>query len=279
MTRTLCFRALALTLLTLPAVALMALPAYAQQGGDAPPGNNGTIKIDGVLMDEGNENNPHPGCTFVVDFFGYDVGTRTATLEFEGQAPTGGGMLLTDTFTFEVASRESGNELNHSQPVDLSDELAGIEPHPQQGWHVKLTAHVDGSQGSDRKHKVFWISECAEAGDVMAEEESVVPAAPDEVMQIAVPVPEVVDVVQVEAANVAAWNAAVWAAAMEANAAQASAPAAEPEVAVLSSGATAAPAGTLPRTGAGTSWSLTLGILSIAAGVVLLHASRRRLLA
>ena len=80
-----------------------AAPASAQEGGDAPAGNNGTIKIDDVPIDDGNENVPHPGCTFVVDFFGYDVGTRTATLEFEGQAPTGGGMLFTDTFTFEVA--------------------------------------------------------------------------------------------------------------------------------------------------------------------------------
>src|SRR3954451_18143262 len=178
------------------AVATIASIAPAFADGDAPPGNNGTIKVDNVAMDDGNENVPHPGCTFVVDFFGYDVGTRTATLDFEGQEPTGGGQLLVDTFTFDVASRDSGNQLDVSRTVDLTSALAGIEPHPQQGWHVKLTVHVDGSQGSDVKHKVFWVSECAGAAAPAAAEET--PATPAEV----------------EAANRAAWMHAV-----EANAA------------------------------------------------------------
>lgn len=281
MTRSLCFRALALTALTVPAVALMALPAYG--AADAPNGNNGTIKIDGVAMDEGNENNPHPGCSFVVDFFGYDVGTRTATLEFEGQAPTGGGMLLTDTFTFEVASRESGNELNHSRPVDLTDELAGIEPHPQQGWHVKLTAHVEGAQGADVKHKVFWIEECegaAAAPDAeVVEDAEVVPAAPDEVTPAvaSAPVVDVTDQVAVEAANVEAWNAAVWSNAMAAGASS------QPEAAVLSATASApagaaaasAPAGALPRTGAMTEALLGFAFVALAVGGTLVVASRR----
>src|SRR4029077_3792435 len=33
-------------------------------------------------------------------------------------------------------------------------------PHPQQGFHVKLTIHADGSQGADTKHKVFWVTGC-----------------------------------------------------------------------------------------------------------------------
>ena len=33
----------------------------------------------------------------------------------------------------------------------------------QQGFHVKLTVHVTGSQGSDAKHKVFWIEPCSQA--------------------------------------------------------------------------------------------------------------------
>jgi LPXTG-motif cell wall-anchored protein len=277
--RNLCFRALSVVLLTVPALVLMALPAYGT--ADAPNGNNGTIKIDGVAMDEGNENNPHPGCSFVVDFFGYDVGTRNVTLEFEGQAPTGGGMLFVDTFTFDVASREGGNTFNYSRPVDLSDELAGIEPHPKQGWHVKLTAHVDGSQGADVKHKVFWIEQCDEAAapaadedDAVVEEDDVeVADVTDEVTPIAAPVADVVDVA---AEQVAAWNAAVWANAMRANAAAAPAP----EAAVLSSTATAAtaaaPGDELPRTGYGTSWAIVASALSLAAGSGLLFASRRR---
>ena len=34
------------------------------------------------------------------------------------------------------------------------------EPHPQQGYHVKLTIHTPGSIGADTKHKVFWVEPC-----------------------------------------------------------------------------------------------------------------------
>src|SRR3954451_18699295 len=99
------------------AVATIASIAPAFADGDAPPGNNGSIKVDNVAMDDGNENVPHPGCTFVVDFFGYDVGTRTATLTFDGQEPTAGGELLVETITFDVATRDSGNQLDESHAV------------------------------------------------------------------------------------------------------------------------------------------------------------------
>src|SRR5690606_18956235 len=42
--------------------------------------------------------------------------------------------------------------------------LAGIEPHPQQSWHVRLTVHAEGSQGADVKHKTFWVSGCGDDG-------------------------------------------------------------------------------------------------------------------
>ncbi len=39
-----------------------------------PPGNNGTIKIDGAAFDDAPNNEPHVGCTFQVDFYGFDEG-------------------------------------------------------------------------------------------------------------------------------------------------------------------------------------------------------------
>jgi hypothetical protein len=141
--------------------AAFAAPASAQ--GDAPAGNNGTIKVDDIPIDDGNENVAHPGCGFVVDFFGYDVGARTATLTFEAQEPTAGGELRAETITFDVATRDSGNQLNESHVVDLTDALVGIAPHPKQGWHVKLTVNVDEAQGADVKHKTYWVSQCDSA--------------------------------------------------------------------------------------------------------------------
>ncbi|HEY1117463.1 MAG TPA: hypothetical protein VGE43_07140, partial [Acidimicrobiales bacterium] len=40
-----------------------------------PPGNNGTVKIAGPGDEVGHpSNNPHPGCTFYVEWFGFDEG-------------------------------------------------------------------------------------------------------------------------------------------------------------------------------------------------------------
>ena len=47
------------------ALAGLATPAFAD-----PPGNNGTVKIDGDAFDDDPNNEPHVGCTFQVDFYG-----------------------------------------------------------------------------------------------------------------------------------------------------------------------------------------------------------------
>ena len=49
-------------------------------GSTAPAGNNGHIQIDQFVMDGGRGNEPHVGCGFSVSFFGYDGGSRNATV-------------------------------------------------------------------------------------------------------------------------------------------------------------------------------------------------------
>ena len=41
-----------------------------------PPGNNGTVKLDARPFDAAPDNEPHVGCTFQLDFYGYDQGDR-----------------------------------------------------------------------------------------------------------------------------------------------------------------------------------------------------------
>ncbi len=50
--------------------------------------------------------------------------------------------------------------------VDLSSLISdsGVDPHPIQGYHVKLTVNAEGSQGADVKHKVFWVEGCGPNG-------------------------------------------------------------------------------------------------------------------
>ena len=139
------------------ALAGLATPAFAD-----PPGNNGTIKIDEEAFDDHPNNEPHVGCTFQVDFYGFDEGDLFADVTFTAQPPTGDRqVLLTDTvFIGEDDNSGGGSQagLDASETYTLA--FTGIEPHPQQGFHVKLTIKAEGSQGADRKHKVFWVQGC-----------------------------------------------------------------------------------------------------------------------
>src|ERR1044072_12983 len=66
--------------------------------GPNPAGNNATIKLDREPFDDAPNNEPHVGCTFQVDFYGYDQGDLFADVTFESHPPTGPVVtLLTDT--------------------------------------------------------------------------------------------------------------------------------------------------------------------------------------
>jgi hypothetical protein len=134
-------------------------------GAQNPPGNNGTVKIDGVEFDTHPDNEPHVGCVFQVDFYGFDEGELFADVTFDVWPPTGGMVTIledTDLFIGEDDNSGGGSEagLDAEATYDLTDLLADFEPHPQQGWHVKLTVNAEGSQGADLKHKTFWVTGC-----------------------------------------------------------------------------------------------------------------------
>src|SRR5262245_20276090 len=143
------------------AVCLVAsIPEQASAQGGGPPGNDGTVKIDGLAFDDHPDNEPHVGCVFQVDFYGYDEGQLFADVTFEVVPPTGNEVIVhdTDIFIGEDDHGGGGSEggLDASRTYDLTKLLAGFEPQPEQGFHVKLTVNADGSQGADVKHKVFW---------------------------------------------------------------------------------------------------------------------------
>jgi hypothetical protein len=121
---------------------------------DGAPGNNGTIKIDGEPYDTSKGQEAHVGCEFRVLYWGFDEGDDLqSVLTFTAHAPTKGDFVFTDTITL------GAGEPDIAGPYNLVDELvaAGIEPHPKQGWHIRLTTNTEYSQGADTKHKVFWI--------------------------------------------------------------------------------------------------------------------------
>jgi hypothetical protein len=129
-----------------------------------PPGNNGTVKIDGLDFDTAPDNQPHVGCVFQVDWYGFDAGVGNANVLFELQEPTVKGRTMSvfgdlNPDIGEDSNAGGGSEagLDHEETYFLS--FTGA-PHPQQGYHVKLTVQNPGSIGADVKHKVFWVTGC-----------------------------------------------------------------------------------------------------------------------
>ena len=145
-------------------LSLLVAPALAKPN---PPGNNGTVKVDAEPFDDHPNNEPHVGCRFQIDFYGYDEGDLNAIVTFSTQPPTphgaDRGVLLTDTVFIGEDSNAGGGSLaglDASETYEL--DFGDITPHPKQGFHIYLTINAEGSQGSDVKHKVFWSKGCKE---------------------------------------------------------------------------------------------------------------------
>src|SRR4051812_12833469 len=155
-----------LSVLGLLLIGLMARGPFATTAGAVnPPGNNGTVKIDGVAFDDAPNNEPHVGCNFQVDFYNYDEGDFNANVRFYAIPPTGKNiLLLSDKVFIGEDPANGGTDLDGSGTYNLSDELKSFMAHPQQGYHIKLHVNAPFSIGADKKHKAFWVQECAYAG-------------------------------------------------------------------------------------------------------------------
>ncbi|HEU5033684.1 MAG TPA: hypothetical protein VFT62_02890 [Mycobacteriales bacterium] len=158
------------------AVSLTGIAAAATStGSPTPPGNhsvgsgtvqgsNGTVKVDGEPFDSGLGNEPHVACHLRVEFYGFDVGTDTATVTFTGQAPSGKGVAVTPTSgasTFSFTGSGPGNALDGGETYSL--DTSGLKLQPQQGYHIRITTTVTNQQGATTysKQKVIWVAPCA----------------------------------------------------------------------------------------------------------------------
>ena len=145
---------------------LMLQAAFATQSAaqEAPPGNNATVKIvdtDIDSLDDANSaNHPHVACDFSLRWYGFDEGTRTTSVSYEAQDPSGTGAVaaITGRSSFTFDSPGGGGVLDFSEPYRL--DTTGLVEQENQGFHVKVTVTTDGSQGNDTKSKVFWLGGC-----------------------------------------------------------------------------------------------------------------------
>lgn len=135
-------------------------PSVGAKGGN-PPGANGTVKVDAQPFDTHPNNQPHVGCQFQVDFYGFDQGDHTAHVAFDVHAPTGDQRIVEDFVPIGEDPAGGGTDLDAERTYDLGPALAGFTPHPKQGYHVKLTVSAPGAGGKvATKHKVFWVEGC-----------------------------------------------------------------------------------------------------------------------
>ena len=142
-------------------------------GKGDPAGNNGTVKLAGFDAPNGPghssgdgstpmhpSNDPHLPCGFSVEGYGFDAVASQSEVTFEQHAPTGGGSPQHGSVPLDQDSHTwGGSTAGYDGVQDFNLTFAG-DPHPKHGYHVKLTAYTDYSQGSNAKHKVFWVEPC-----------------------------------------------------------------------------------------------------------------------
>src|SRR5262245_33592858 len=85
--RTHSMRWLSRALLILGCMVIAAGAAAPTRAVADPGGNNGTVKVDGGALTNGNANEPHVGCGFAVEWFDFDPGA-SSTVTFSMQPPT-----------------------------------------------------------------------------------------------------------------------------------------------------------------------------------------------
>lgn len=130
-----------------------------------PAGNNGTVKIveDGDF-DSIPNNDPHVGCTFTIEWYGFDEGDDIISkVTFEMQSPTGSVGLTVDGPPTVFVGGDDASGAGTSTGLDGRQAYTlrfDGEPPPIQGYHLKLTIETPGSQGNDNKYKVFWVEGC-----------------------------------------------------------------------------------------------------------------------
>lgn len=151
---------LAISTAALVGAGMIVATALAGTAAGQPNGASGTIKIDGEPFNGDPANEPHVVCNFNLEFFGFGEDER-ADITFAAQPPTGTGTLLAQTdVLISDDPAGGGNDKDAVLSYTFDDlNLGGFEPHPQQGFHVKVTVDVIDDPGAG-KHKVFWIKPC-----------------------------------------------------------------------------------------------------------------------
>ncbi|HUP69244.1 MAG TPA: hypothetical protein VM142_05450 [Acidimicrobiales bacterium] len=254
-----------------------------------PPGNNGTIKIDGVDFDSHPNNEPHVDCIFEIDFYGFDA-NQNVTVSFVLQAPTTGGTITGTAPSGTTLDGDDnsfgGSERGLDGSLRYTLGFTGVSPHPKQGYHVKVTVNAPGAKGADTKHKVFWVEPCGGSlGTTSILSTTTTSTTTTTIAGGGSTSVGGIQQVQNQASATTPVNTsrlAVLGEVIERSPAKVAAVAAAPAAAGVNAGSTARVLGTtveraaLARTGLNALQLLTLGALTILAGIAAVRAARRK---
>ena len=161
-------RSIRMALAALTGVAL-SVGGFASAAHADPQGNNGTVKIDAEAFDTAPDNQPHVGCRFQVDFYGFDQGDLNADVEFALHPPTGTDVvLLTDKVFIGEDSAGGGTDLDAEKTYDLSGR-AGVN-HPASAAGVPRQAHGARRRIPRRGSRSTRCSGCSVARPIPPEE-------------------------------------------------------------------------------------------------------------
>jgi hypothetical protein len=121
-----------------------------------PPGNNGRIKTGSDAEAEPNDEPHIDGCRLWLEFFGFDT-EEQAVVTFVTLSPTGNDDPLL-TWQGTVSDDPDAGDQHDDNVIgfNLSEALQPFKPHPQQGYHVKVSWDSVNAPGGE-KHKVFWL--------------------------------------------------------------------------------------------------------------------------
>ncbi|WP_319464070.1 LPXTG cell wall anchor domain-containing protein [Micromonospora sp. RTP1Z1] len=130
-----------------------------------PPGDNGTVKIDGAPFEDKVDNQPHVTCDFELEFFNFDEGQK-ANITLWAQPPSSSpkDKVVWSVKNYVISNDPAaGAQNDHDEVIRLSAkdlDLAGLKLQEQQGYHIKLDVDLTDGKAFDDKHKVFWLKPC-----------------------------------------------------------------------------------------------------------------------
>jgi hypothetical protein len=122
-------------------------------------------KVDRVPFDDHPDNQPHVGCVFQIDFYGFDQGDLNAEVTFEAQPPT-----LRRGTSAKCCSRHGVHRPRTTTPAverggprrlgDLHTGLHRHHPHERPGLPRQADRPRRRLLGADTKYRCFWVDGC-----------------------------------------------------------------------------------------------------------------------